>query len=262
MYIDSHCHLIYKQTVHNVSEHLEKIHTSMKNNKISYVVSNTSTPEYFHLIEHENRYSEILSAIAINRNLAKNKTMHKEHLKLLRMNLEKYRPKAIGEAGLDYYAEITPDYAPLHQKYILEQEILLAKEFDLPLILHSLFSDADLLAILKKHHTEEMRIHIHGTQISREFMQDFIDLGCYFSLSYKHHFDEPEMIFWIKNVPINKLLFETDAPYAASVKNEWMRSSPEDVVDTYQLYCQKTGREMDFVIEQVFANFKRLYRLK
>jgi len=261
MYIDSHCHLIHKQSYKNVPEFLEKIHTSMKNSNISYVVSNTTTPEYFRHIKHEKKYPNILSAIAINRNLAKNKATHQEHLKLLRTNIENYRPEAIGEAGLDYYALITPDYAPLNQQYILEQEILLAKEFDLPLILHSLYSDADLLAILKKHHAEDMRVHIHGTQISQEFMQDFIDLGCNFSLSYKHHFDEPEMTFWIENVPNERLLFETDAPYAASVKNERMKSSPIDVVDTYQLYSQKTGKKLKFVIEQVSANFKRLYRL-
>ena len=261
MYIDAHTHLIHKQTVKNVPEFLEKIVTVMKDNNISYVVSNTTTPEYFHLIEHENRYSEILSAIAINRNLAKNKATHEKHLKLLRMNLEKFKPKAIGEAGLDYYAKITPDYAPLNQQNILDQEFHLAKEFGLPLIIHSWDSDADLLAIFRKHHAEEMRIHIHGTQISRDYMQEFIDLGCYFSLSYSHHFNEPEMSFWIENVPFDRLLLETDSPYNPTVKNKQMNSSPEDVIDTYHLYSQKTGKELKFIIEQVYANFKQLYRV-
>lgn len=261
MFIDSHCHLIHAKSYQNVPEHLTKIHTLMRNQDIGYIVSNTTTPEYFNLIEYEKKYPEILSAIAINRNLAKNKSTHQKNLRLLRTNLELYRPEAIGEAGLDYYALITPDFAPKAQQYILEQEIFLAKEFDLPLIIHSLYSDADLLAILIKHQAEEMRIHLHGTQITREFMQDFIDLGCYFSLSYYHHFDEPEMVFWIENVPFDRLLFETDSPYASSVQNEKNKSSPEDVISNYHLFCQKTGKKLNSVIIQVSENFKRLYRL-
>ena len=101
MYIDAHTHLIHKLSYQNVADYLERISIIMKKNNIRYVVSNTSTPEYFHLIEHEKRYPEILSAIAINRNLAKNKATHQEHLKLLRTNIEEHNPEAIGEAGLD-----------------------------------------------------------------------------------------------------------------------------------------------------------------
>lgn len=260
MYIDAHCHLITKKTYQYVPKYLEKVHNLMKNNNLIYIVSNTSTPEYFHLIEHEKLYPVILSAIAINRNLAKNKATHQQHLKLLRENIERLKPDAIGEAGLDYYDKITLDYAPKNQQYILEKEILLAKEFDLPLIIHSLWSDADLLAILRKYHAEEMRIHIHGTQISRDFMQDFIDMGFYFSLSYSHHFSQPEMEFWVENVPFDRLLMETDSPYNPTVKNEQMKSSVEDVIDTYHFYTQKSGIELKTVIEQVFQNFKQLYR--
>ena len=261
MYIDAHTHLIYKETFQNVPKHLKKIHKMMKNNNISYVVSNTSTPAYFHLIEHEKRYPEILSAIAINRNLAKNKATHQEHLNLLRKNIEELQPEAIGEAGLDYDTYFGVDFAPFNQQYILEQEFQLAKQFDLPLIIHSWDSDEDLLSIFRRHHAEDMRIHIHGTQINKEFMQDFIDLGCYFSLSYSHHFNEPEMQFWIENVPFDKLMIETDSPYNPTVKNEHMKSSPVDVIDTYKLYCQKTSKELESVINQVNTNFKRLYKI-
>lgn len=261
MFIDAHCHLVHDKTCQDVPAHLANIHSMMQHTNLSYIVSNTSTPEYFHLIEYEKTYPEILSAIAINRNLTKNEATHQEYLKLLRANLENYRPEAIGEAGLDYYPWPTPDVAPKAQQFILEQEIILAKEYDIPLIIHSLDSDADLLAILRKHHVEEMRVHIHGTQITQEFMQDFIDLECYFSLSYYHHFDEPEMAHWITNIPEDRLLFETDSPYATSSKHEKMKSSPEDVISNYQLYSQITGKPVDNVIKQVFTNFKRLYRL-
>jgi TatD DNase family protein len=261
MYIDSHCHLIYDKTSQNVPEHLEMISNLMRDENLSYIVSNTTTPEFFHLIEHEKNYPNILSAIAINRNLAKDKSKHENYLKVLHLSLELYKPEAIGEAGLDYYALITPDFAPKAQQYILEQEIILAKEYDLPLIIHSLYSDKDLLAILKKYHAEEMRIHIHGTQITQEFMKEYIDLNSYFSLSYCHHFDQPEMEFWIDNVPLDKLLFETDSPYGYTVQNEYFKSTPADVISNYQLYCQRTGMKLDKLVKQVFDNFTRLYRL-
>lgn len=260
MYIDSHCHLIHEKSFQNIPDHLSLIRKQMQTNNIDFIVSNTGTPDFYHLVKYEKAVPEILSAIAINRNLAKNSAKHKEQLKLLQSTFEIYHPEAIGEAGLDYYALITPDYAPKAQQFIFEQEISIAKEYDVPFIIHSLYSDRDLLAILKKHHAEEMRVHIHGTQITTEFMQEFIDLGCYFSLSYYHHFDEPEMVFWIDNVPFNRLLFETDSPYASSLLHEKGQSSPIDVIATYKLYCQKTGRNLDKVIRQVSENFKRLYK--
>jgi TatD DNase family protein len=261
MYIDSHCHLIHEKSCQNVPEHLKMTNKIIKKANISFIVSNTTTPDYFHLIEYEKDYTDILSAIAINRNLAKDRLTHQKHLKLLRKSLEIFQPEAIGEAGLDYYALITPDFAPKAQQYILEQEILLAKMYDLPLIIHSLYSDKDLLAILQKNHAEEMRIHIHGTQITQKFMQGFIDMNCYFSLSYYHHFDQPEMEFWIDNVPLDKLLFETDSPYGYTVQNEYFKSTPADVVSNYQLYCERKGMKLDKLVKQVFDNFTRLYRL-
>jgi Tat protein secretion system quality control protein TatD with DNase activity len=68
-------------------------------------------------------------------------------------------------------------------------------------------------------------------------------------------------VFWIDNIPLDRLLFETDSPYASSVQNEKSKSSPEDVISNYHLYCQKTGKKVDDVIKQVSENFKRLYRL-
>jgi TatD DNase family protein len=261
MYIDAHCHLLHAKSAENYPAHLDQIQKLMQEVGLGYIVSNTGVPENYPLIEHEKLYPKILTAIAINRNLAKTKANHAQYLQALRSTVEKIRPEAIGEVGLDYYALITPDYAPEAQQYILEQEILLAQEYDLPLIIHSLDSDADLLAILKRHHAEEMRVHIHGTQIHREFMQDFIDLGCYFSLSYYHHFDEPEKAFWIDHVPADRLLFETDSPYASALGKDKGQSSPADVISNYKLYSQRAGMDVNVIAKQVEKNFRRLYRL-
>ena len=69
------------------------------------------------------------------------------------------------------------------------------------------------------------------------------------------------MDFWIENIPFDKLMIETDSPYNPTVRNEHMKSSPEDVIDTYDLYCQNTGKNLRRVIEQVFKNFRQLYRV-
>jgi Tat protein secretion system quality control protein TatD with DNase activity len=65
----------------------------------------------------------------------------------------------------------------------------------------------------------------------------------------------------IENAPYDRLLFETDSPYAYSVENEKNKSGPTDVISNYQLYSQRTGIKLDYLVKQVSENFKRLYRL-
>ncbi len=117
---------------------------------------------------------------------------------------------AIGEIGLDYYwAKDNKD----QQIEIFEKQILLAKELDLPIIVHDRDAHADTLEILKKHKPKGV---VHCFSGSVEMAEEIIKLGLYIGvggvITFKNSKKLPDVV---RNIPNELILVETDCPYLA-----------------------------------------------
>jgi len=259
MYIDAHTHLITSSDEIKLQTYLENLNPQLEQNHISYILSNCTTPANFSLIEYENMYPRIFSAIGINRNLAKDSNHHTQYLEILRTSLEKFSPKAIGETGLDY-SEYFGEVQPIAQQKILRAEIQMAREFQLPIVIHAVQSDKDLLEILIEEKACEIPIQIHNIFLKSSTVQNLVDMGCYFSLSW-NHFVENELFHIPPLIPIEQILLETDAPYAPTPRHPKGPSSPIDIPTIYDVYANLMNISENELQSQIQRNFRKMFKL-
>ncbi|MDH4226969.1 MAG: YchF/TatD family DNA exonuclease [Deltaproteobacteria bacterium] len=135
---------------------------------------------------------------------------------------------AIGETGLDFHYTHSPKDK---QREVFTRQIRLAKELNLPLIVHSREADDETMAILKNEGAKNVVIHcFSGTE---KMAREAVDAGYYLSFTGVVTFPKAEELrAVVKAVPIEKMFIETDCPYLAPVPYRGKRCEPAHVVET------------------------------
>ncbi len=165
--------------------------------------------------------------------------------------------RAIGEIGLDYYRENSPRGA---QKRAFRAQLDLAAERDLPVSIHNRDSTDDLLSILNQKNPPSGVIHsFFGDE---KLGEEFIQLGFYLGLSGPLTFDgEEELRAAVRELPMEKLVLETDSPFLTPVPNRGKRNEPSYV----EFVAEKVAEIKDLPIEEVnettSENARRLFNL-
>ena len=165
---------------------------------------------------------------------------------------------AIGEAGLDYFYDRAP---PEVQRQVFIRHIEAARETGLPLVIHARDADAEMEAIL----TEQMAIGafpfvLHCFSSTRRLAEVGVELGGYVSFSGILTFNKSEEIRAIAaDVPVDRLLVETDAPYLAPPPHRGKRNEPAFVIHTARKLADIKGMSEDDLARQTTDNFFRLF---
>lgn len=134
---------------------------------------------------------------------------------------------AIGETGLDYYRMLSPRE---HQQHSLERQLDLARQLDLPIILHNRDSHADLMAMLREH-ARGVRGVFHCFSGDRQMAEECLTFaGFYLSfagpLTYRANTALAEVAAW---APLDRVLVETDCPYLTPHPFRGRRNEPKHV---------------------------------
>lgn len=166
------------------------------------------------------KYDGVFAVVGIHPHDADKKIDFKELKKLAKHE----KVVGIGECGLDNVRSSTSN---IEQKDIFEQQIELALELDKPLMIHCRDAHKEVLEILKEYKNNEasLRCNIHFFSGNWEQAQEYLKLG--FSLSFdgpitfSHDYDET-----IKNMPLGRIMAETDSPFAAPVPYRGQRNEP------------------------------------
>lgn len=162
---------------------------------------------------------------------------------------------AIGEIGLDYYWEENPSKEV--QKEVFRAQMNLAKELNLPVVIHDRDAHGDTLEIMKEY--PEVKGIVHCFSGSVEFARECIKLGYYIGITGVITFKNAKKIVdVVKDVPLEKLLVETDAPYMAPVPNRGKRNKSDYISHIIEQIAQIKEISPKEVNMAVNANFKRL----
>jgi TatD DNase family protein len=165
---------------------------------------------------------------------------------------------AFGETGLDYYYEHAPRAA---QAANFRAHIDASRSTGLPVIIHTRDADADTEAML----TEEMRkgafaAVLHCFSSGERLARAAIDLGLYISFSGILTFKKTDALQAIaRNLPLDRILVETDAPYLAPAPHRGRTNEPALVVHTAEKLAALRGITAASVAEATTANFHRLF---
>jgi len=164
----------------------------------------------------------------------------------------------IGEAGLDYHY----DYAPRDvAAKVFRAQIGLARALHLPLVIHARDADDDIAAILR----EEMgkgafNAVLHCFTSSRALAQTGLALGFYVSFSGVLTFKNSQALRDIaRDVPIDRLLVETDAPFLSPAPYRGKRNEPAFVIETARVLAQVKGVDEEAIAAATRANTLRLF---
>jgi len=175
---------------------------------------------------------------------------------------------AIGECGLDYFRGERDELYP-EQKDTFENQIEFAVENDLPLMLHirpsqgSNNAHTDALEILKSYqrsHGEKVRGNTHFFTSSAEVAKQYWDIGFTTAIPGVVTF-APEMHETVRQAPIEMLLSETDAPYAAPVPHRGERNEPIFVEEVVKTIADLRGEDVEKVAPQLVKNALRVFAI-
>ncbi|ORU00888.1 putative deoxyribonuclease YcfH [Anaerovibrio sp. JC8] len=168
----------------------------------------------------------------------------------------------IGEIGLDYYWEKDPEKRDL-QKRIFIQQLDLARQLDLPVCVHNRDAHGDTMEILKKEGKGIVGV-MHCYSGSLEIARELVKMGWYIGvdgpLTFKNAAKLPEIV---KDIPLERILVETDCPYMAPAPMRGKRNEPAFVKFVAEKLAELKGMDFEAVKRQTTINAKSLYtRLK
>jgi TatD DNase family protein len=253
MLVDSHCHLDFP----DFKEELDAVVARAKAAGIGRLVTiSTRVRRQDNLIAIAERFPEVFCSVGTHPHNA-----HEElDIGTADLVARTSHPKvvAIGEAGLDYHYDNSPRDA---QEQSFRAHIAAARETGLPLVIHAREADADVARILRDE-TEKGAFPavLHCFTGGRELAFTGIELGLYVSftgiLTYKKT-DELRAI--ARDLPADRVLVETDAPYLAPGKFRGKRCEPAYVTETAKVLAEVRGVSEAEIARQTTENFFRLF---
>lgn len=165
--------------------------------------------------------------------------------------------KAIGEIGLDYYYLYTDKEI---QKEWFARQIELAKDLNLPFLIHDREAHGDTLSILKEHKSPAMRGILHCFSGSLETAKELIRLGFYISFAGPVVFPRSIRLKEVAAaLPLERILIETDSPYLTPPPNRGKRNNPSNVYYVAEELARLKKLPVEEIISRTRENAIRIY---
>ncbi|MDN6179618.1 MAG: TatD family hydrolase [Halomonas subglaciescola] len=172
---------------------------------------------------------------------------------------KQYDAVAIGETGLDYHYRESVDPGVQHARF--EQHLIAARELELPVIVHTREAREDTLALLEKHVGPDVGGVLHCFTEDIDMARRAVGLGFYISLSGIVTFASATALRELaRQLPLDRMLIETDSPYLAPVPHRGKPNEPAFVVNVAECLAEARGISVDELAMQTTANFYRLFR--
>lgn len=181
------------------------------------------------------------------------------HLDYLREYAQHEKVVALGEMGLDYHWDKSPKDV---QEKVFRAQIQLAKEVNLPIIIHNREATDDVIRILQEEKAEEVGGIMHCYSGTVEQMQPCLEMNFYISLAGPVTFKNAKLPKEVaKEVPLDRLLVETDAPYLAPHPFRGKRNEPAYVTKVAEAIAELRNMDYETICEITTKNALAIYRI-
>ncbi len=253
MLVDSHCHLDFPDFA---EERAAIVARALAAGVGRMVTISTRVKRFQQIIEIAESFKEVFCSVGTHpHNAAEELDITTEDLVRL---AEHPKVVAIGEAGLDYFYDKAPRDA---QAQGLRTHIAAARKTGLPLVIHARNADDDMIAILRDETGKgAFPLILHCFSSGRRLAEVGVELGGYVSFSGILTFkNSAELRDIARDVPRDRLLVETDAPYLAPVPHRGQRNEPAYVTETARVLAETIGVNQDEIARITTNNFFRLF---
>jgi TatD DNase family protein len=180
------------------------------------------------------------------------------HLEAVREWLKKDKFYAIGEIGIDLYWDKT--FFP-EQQEAFRQQVSLALEYDLPLVLHSRNSFDEIFRLLDEVHKPGLKGVFHCFTGNKEQAEHIIKMGFYLGIGGVLTYKNSGLAEVVEKIPLEYLLLETDAPFLAPVPYRGKRNESEFVVEVAKKLAEIKEIDLEEVAETTTRNAMELFRI-
>ena len=252
--IDSHCHLDFPDFADDLDAVVERARAAGVERMITI---GTKVAKAAGVAAIAERYEDVFFTVGTHPHEAAGEGA--EDFAAMRAFAQHPKCVGIGEAGLDYHYDNAPrDVA----RRVFRRQIALARELDLPLVIHARDADDDIAAIL----TQEMgqgrfSALLHCFTSSRALAETALALGLWISFSGVVTFKKSEGLRAIaRDAPLERILVETDAPYLAPTPHRGRRNEPAFVVATAGVVAEARGLELEKLAAATRANTHAVFR--
>jgi TatD DNase family protein len=231
---------------------------SLKNQGIEYVVnvgaSLETTKKTLELME---TYPFVYGAVGVHP--SETAELNEDNFSWLKKVTKTPKVVAIGEIGLDYYWD-TPDRNI--QKEWFEKQMELAKEVNLPAIIHSRDAAADTLDMIKASNLQAAGGVIHCFSYGKDMAKYYLDMGFYLGIGGVLTFkNAKKLVEVVEYAPLNQLVLETDCPYLSPEPFRGKRNSSLNLTYVAKKIAEIKGIDYEEVIEITEQNAKKMYRI-
>ena len=209
-------------------------------------------------VELTKQYDFIYGAVGVHPNDVGE--MKEEDLQRLCQWAGLERIVAIGEIGLDYHYD-EPERAIQFQWF--EAQMELAKQVQLPIVVHSRDAAKDTIDLMKACHAEEIGGVVHCYSYTKELAREFLNMDYYFGVGGVLTFPNAKKLKEaVAYIPLEKIVLETDCPYLAPVPNRGKRNSSLNLPYVAEVLAEIKGLPVEEIEAVTFENGKRLYRMR
>ncbi len=248
--IDTHCHLLMLENI--------AFDENIKDEKLENLVTISTTLEDSEKnIEIAKIHKKVFATVGIYPEYASGAT--EDDFKRLESLAKEERVVAIGEIGLDYHTE---GYDKDAQKKVFIRQLEIADKLGKPFCIHCRGAVEDVYKILSENkylinHSGLMHCYSEGG----EWVNKFLELGLYISFSGNITFKKVDSEF-VKIIPLDKILVETDSPYLAPVPLRGTVNQPKNVKFVIEFLANKLGISFNEFERITSSNAKKFYNIK
>jgi len=253
MLVDTHCHLDFKQ----FDADRDVVIRRACDAGISYFINVGST------LDSSNaacalaaEYAQVYAGVGVHPHDAD--SFNQEAEDRLRQLAIRSKVVAIGETGLDYFRNLS---SKAHQLHAFHKQIKLAKDLNLPLVVHSRQAEAQVMQVLKS--AMPMRAVIHCFSGDESFLRECLDSGFFISFTCNITYKKAQGLRDIVRLtPLEKLMLETDAPYLSPEGFRDQRNTPEQIKLLAEAVSLIKGISVEELADKTTANAKEFFRIR
>jgi TatD DNase family protein len=253
MLVDSHCHLDFP----DFADEIEGVLDAARMQGVGHLLTiGTALSRFPGVRAVAERAADIHCTVGIHPHEAAVEPLTSPEPLLKESNHEKV--VAFGEAGLDFYYNHSPREPQIAN---FRHHIAAARMAGLPLVVHTRDAEDDTIAILREEHARgPFTGVIHCFTGTTKLARAALELGLFISVSGIATFKKAdELRATIKDVPLDRLLIETDAPYLAPQGKRGKRNEPAFIVLTAEMLAEVKGVSFDQLAAATTDNFFRLF---
>lgn len=264
MLIDTHCHLNFAAFDADWRQVADE---AVKNGVEKMIVVGADLTSSAKAVELAQKHKALYAAVGIHPHHA-NGSVDLREIKKLAQNK---KVVAIGEIGLDYHVYVKTKYLDnsvtpelkIKQKQLFGAQIQLAKELNLPLIIHNREANEEVLDVIEHFSKSNGKIPngvFHCISGSVKLLKKILEMGFYIGVDANITYSQEVQIL-AKAAPLDKILVETDSPFLSPVSLRGLRNTPVSVRIGAEFLARLKQLSVDKVIEATTANAKKLFLL-